>query len=103
MTKFWKKRIDQMSEEEWESLCDRCGKCCLIKLQDEDTDEVFYTSLACKQFNNNLCELTEIHRFNENELLQDAIKCANDENINFNNYPTEEHGLCLCWTTVFIL
>ena len=49
-------------------------------------------------FNNNLCELTEIHRFNENKLLQDAIKCANDENIDFNNYSKEEHDLSLCWT-----
>ena len=34
---FWKKNIKSFSKEEWEALCDRCGKCCLIKLQDEDT------------------------------------------------------------------
>ena len=49
-------------------------------------------------FDNDSCELKEIHRFNENKLLQDAFKCANGENISFNDYTKEEHDLCLCWT-----
>ena len=49
-------------------------------------------------FNNNLCELKEVHRFNESKLLQDAYKCANGESIEFNDYTKEEHDLCLCWT-----
>ena len=49
-------------------------------------------------FGNNLCELKHIHRFNESKLLQDAYKCANGENIEFNDYTKEEHELCLCWT-----
>ena len=49
-------------------------------------------------FNNNLCELTEVHRFNESKLLQDAYTCANGGNIEFNDYTQEEHDLCLCWT-----
>ena len=49
-------------------------------------------------FNNTLCELTEIHRFNDNELLQDAYKCSNGETIDINKYGKTEHDLALCWT-----
>ena len=43
---FWKKDLKNFSKEEWEALCDRCGKCCLIKLEDEDT--LYFTNVSCK-------------------------------------------------------
>lgn len=49
-------------------------------------------------FNNTICELTHIHRFDGSKLLQDAHKCANGESIDFNDYTKEEHSLSLCWT-----
>lgn len=49
MSKWWQ-QIDfkSMSSEQWELICDRCGLCCLNKLQDDEIDEVYYTRVSCK-------------------------------------------------------
>lgn len=48
---FWNKPLFALNEQEWDALCDGCGKCCLVKLQDEDSDDVLYTSVACRYLN----------------------------------------------------
>ena len=46
--RFWERPLAELGREEWEALCDGCGRCCLHKLEDEDTGEIAHTNVACK-------------------------------------------------------
>lgn len=53
------KPLGRLSKHEWERLCDGCGRCCLHKLADSETGDIYYTSLACQLLDTELCQCTE--------------------------------------------
>jgi uncharacterized protein len=58
--RFWKTvPLNQMTKPEWEALCDGCGKCCLNKLEFEDTSEVHFTRIACRLLDGETCRCAQ--------------------------------------------
>ena len=70
---LWKQKpLEELNPAEWESLCDGCGRCCLVKLEDEESGEIHFTDVACKLFNPNTCRCADYaHR---RRRVHDCIK-----------------------------
>ncbi len=57
---FWKhKTLEELNPAEWESLCDGCGRCCLVKLEDADSGAVYFTDIGCRLFDPHTCRCTD--------------------------------------------
>lgn len=70
---FWKlKKLEDMSTPEWESLCDGCGRCCLVKLEDEDTGDIHFTSVGCKLLDGRTCRCADYVR--RRRRVRDCVK-----------------------------
>lgn len=84
---FWQRlSLAEMSTEQWESLCDGCARCCLIKLEDEDSGEVAYTGVACHLLDLDQCRCT---RYPErHELVPDCVHLGPEQAAAFSWLPT---------------
>lgn len=70
---FWKtKTLDQMTRKEWESLCDGCAKCCIVKFEDEETGALAYTNLRCRLLDGNTCQCSDYK--NRKKYVPDCVK-----------------------------
>jgi len=74
-----------MSQKEWESLCDGCGKCCLIKLEDSETKELFYTDVACHLLDAKTCQCKDYK--NRKKLVDDCLQLEVDDVEEFKWLP----------------
>ncbi len=83
---FWKtKALEEMTDAEWESLCDGCGRCCLEKLEDEDTLKIYYTDIACRLLDCESCRCSDYE--NRQKRVKDCVKITPAKTEEFSWLP----------------
>ena len=74
---FWQTvKLADMAAAQWEDLCDGCAKCCLVKLQDEDSGEIVFTDIVCNLLDQQSCRCT--HYEERTKLVPDCVKLSKD-------------------------
>jgi uncharacterized cysteine cluster protein YcgN (CxxCxxCC family) len=70
---FWQaKPLEDMTKTEWESLCDGCGRCCLSKLEDDDTGEIYFTHVGCRLLDGQSCRCRDYP--NRSQKVKDCVR-----------------------------
>jgi hypothetical protein len=70
---FWqRKSLAEMTDSEWESLCDGCGRCCLNKLEEEETDRTYYTDVGCRLLDGQACRCRDYA--NRLDQVEDCVR-----------------------------
>ncbi len=83
---YWKRKsLAEMNAAEWEGLCDGCALCCMHKIEDEDTGEIFYTDIACRLLDVNTCRCTDYA--NRAKKVADCLVLSVDEPKAFSWLP----------------
>lgn len=70
--RFWEKPLSSLTRSEWERLCDGCGRCCLIKLEDEDSGEIYHTSVGCRLLDLRSCRCS--HYESRKSVVPDCVR-----------------------------
>ncbi len=74
---FWKTTpLEKMDQEQWESLCDGCGRCCLVKLEDEDTARILFTDVSCTLLDQGSCRCKDYA--NRQSKVPDCVQLTPD-------------------------
>ena len=83
---WWLQPLHMLNPQQWEDLCDGCGKCCMAKLQDQASQKVYYTNVACQLFNQDSCRCSNYSE--RSQLVPDCIKLSIEDHQHFEYLPS---------------